>query len=49
MSQIQKTQNMVWRSLLYVPANNQRFVEKAHTRGVDMILMDLEERSGERA
>ncbi len=33
----------VWRSLLYVPANNQRFIEKAHTRGADAIILDLED------
>lgn len=33
----------VWRSLLYVPANNPRFVEKAHTRGADAIILDLED------
>jgi len=48
MSQIQKTRNKVWRSLLYVPANNQRFVEKAHTRGAEVIILDLEGRTGER-
>ncbi len=34
---------MVWRSLLYVPANNQRFIDKAHTRGADAIILDLED------
>lgn len=33
----------VWRSLLYVPANNKRFIEKAHTRGADAIILDLED------
>lgn len=33
----------VWRSLLYVPANNARFVAKAHTRGADAIILDLED------
>ncbi|MET0182346.1 MAG: CoA ester lyase [Caulobacterales bacterium] len=32
-----------WRSLLYVPANVPRFVEKAHTRGADCIILDLED------
>ena len=32
----------VWRSLLYVPVNVERFVEKAHLRGADCILLDLE-------
>lgn len=34
---------LVWRSLLYVPANNTKFVEKAHTRGADAIILDLED------
>jgi len=34
---------LVWRSLLYVPANNQRFNDKAHTRGADAIILDLED------
>ncbi|MBI4185088.1 MAG: CoA ester lyase [Proteobacteria bacterium] len=33
----------VWRSLLYVPANVDRFVDKAHTRGADAIQLDLED------
>ncbi len=33
----------VWRSLLYVPANNRRFVDGAHTRGADAIILDLED------
>jgi citrate lyase subunit beta/citryl-CoA lyase len=33
----------VWRSLLYVPANNRRFIDKAHTRGADAIILDLED------
>ncbi|HEY3922314.1 MAG TPA: CoA ester lyase [Gaiellaceae bacterium] len=32
-----------WRSLLYVPATADRFVEKAHTRGADAIILDLED------
>lgn len=50
-----KTQaHPIWRSLLYVPANNRRFIAKAHTRGSDAIILDLEdavpaaERSGAR-
>ena len=31
------------RSLLYVPANSERFVAKAHERGADAILLDLED------
>jgi len=33
----------VWRSLLYVPANNRRFIDKAHTRGADAVILDLED------
>ncbi len=32
-----------WRSLLYVPATQRRFVERAHTRGADAIILDLED------
>ncbi|RUW15590.1 CoA ester lyase, partial [Mesorhizobium sp. M1A.F.Ca.IN.020.06.1.1] len=31
------------RSLLYVPAHKTKFVEKAHTRGADAIILDLED------
>ncbi len=34
---------LVWRSLLFVPANNPRFIDKAHTRGADAIILDLED------
>lgn len=33
----------IWRSMLYVPSNNPAFVEKAHTRGADAIILDLED------
>ncbi|MBT6275569.1 MAG: CoA ester lyase [Chromatiales bacterium] len=33
----------VWRSLLYVPTNVERFVDKAHTRGADVVQLDLED------
>jgi citrate lyase subunit beta/citryl-CoA lyase len=33
----------VWRSLLYVPVNVEKFIEKAHTRGADAIQLDLED------
>ena len=33
----------VWRSLLFVPANVERFIAKAHTRGADAIQIDLED------
>ncbi len=33
----------LWRSLLYVPANRPQFIEKAHTRGADGVILDLED------
>jgi citrate lyase subunit beta/citryl-CoA lyase len=33
----------VWRSLMYVPVNVGKYVEKAHTRGADCIQLDLED------
>lgn len=33
----------VWRSILYVPGNVPRFVDKAHERGADCVLVDLED------
>lgn len=33
----------VWRSLLFVPVNVDRFVDRAHTRGADAIQLDLED------
>ena len=41
----------VWRSLLYVPVNVEKYVEKAHTRGADCIQLDLEDSvpAGEKA
>lgn len=33
----------VWRSLLYVPVNVEKFVDRAHTRGADCIQLDLED------
>ena len=32
-----------WRSLLFLPAHNDTFVEKAHTRGADAYILDLED------
>jgi citrate lyase subunit beta/citryl-CoA lyase len=32
-----------WRSLLYVPATRESFVARAHTRGADAIILDLED------
>ena len=34
---------LVWRSLLYVPANNSRFIDKAYLRGADAVILDLED------
>lgn len=33
----------IWRSLLYVPAHVDRFIDRAHTRGADCIQLDLED------
>ena len=33
----------VWRSLLYVPVNVEKYVAKAHTRGADCVQLDLED------
>ena len=33
----------IWRSLLYVPVNVERYVDKAHTRGADCVQLDLED------
>ena len=33
----------VWRSALYVPANMPRFIDGAHKRGADAIIVDLED------
>jgi citrate lyase subunit beta/citryl-CoA lyase len=32
-----------WRSLLYVPANVERFVARAHAAGADAVILDLED------
>ncbi|MDX1433027.1 MAG: CoA ester lyase [Gammaproteobacteria bacterium] len=37
------TDPIIWRSLLFVPSNNSRFIDKAHTRGADGIILDLED------
>ena len=34
---------MTFRSLLYVPSNNERFISRAHERGADAIILDLED------
>jgi citrate lyase subunit beta / citryl-CoA lyase len=33
----------VWRSILYVPVNVDKFVDGAHTRGADVVQLDLED------
>ena len=33
----------MFRSMLYVPASSQRFIAKAHERGADAIILDLED------
>lgn len=33
----------IWRTLLFVPADKPAFIEKAHTRGADAIILDLED------
>jgi citrate lyase subunit beta / citryl-CoA lyase len=32
-----------WRSLLYIPVTSERFVAKAHTRGADALILELED------
>ena len=32
-----------WRSLMFVPVTAERFIAKAHTRGADVIILDLED------
>lgn len=38
-----KRQQPHWRSLLFVPVTAERFIAKAHTRGADGIILDLED------
>ena len=38
-----KGKKPLWRSLLYMPANNQKFLTKAQCRGADGIILDLED------
>ena len=40
---IEKAIPPVWRSMLYVPATSEKFIEKAHERGADAIKIDLED------
>ena len=37
------TRECPWRSLLFIPATSERFLAKAHTRGADAIILDLED------
>ena len=38
-----KSELPVWRSLMYVPVNVEKFIDKAHTREADVIQLDLED------
>ena len=38
----------VWRSALYVPANVPKFIDGAHKRGADAIIVDLEDSRADR-
>ena len=40
---IARPANPVWRSILYVPGNVPKFIDKAHERGADCVLVDLED------
>ena len=33
----------VWRSMMFVPVNVDKFVDSAHTRGADVVILDLED------
>ncbi len=33
----------IWRSMLFVPVHLDRFIDKAHTRGADALILDLED------
>ena len=35
--------SFLWRSMLYVPSNNEKFLNKANRRGADAIILDLED------
>jgi citrate lyase subunit beta/citryl-CoA lyase len=41
----------VWRSMLFIPAHVEKFVQRAHTRGADAYILDLEDSvpAGEKA
>jgi citrate lyase subunit beta/citryl-CoA lyase len=38
-----RPQSPVWGSILYVPGNVPKFIDKAHERGADCVLVDLED------
>jgi citrate lyase subunit beta / citryl-CoA lyase len=38
-----RTELPIWRSMLFVPVNVAKYVDKAHTRGADAIILDLED------
>lgn len=40
---VSRPPNPVWRSILYVPGNVPKFIDKAHERGADCVLVDLED------
>ncbi len=40
---LQRPAPPVWRSILYVPGNVPKFIDKAHERGADCVLVDLED------
>ncbi len=33
----------IWRSMMFVPVNVDKFVDSAHTRGADVVILDLED------
>ena len=37
------TAGPIWRSLMFVPVNREKFVAKAGTRGADGLILDLED------
>jgi citrate lyase subunit beta/citryl-CoA lyase len=43
MERLMERELPVWRSLMYVPVNVDKFIDKAHTRGADVIQLDLED------
>ncbi len=43
MTAVARPANPVWRSILYVPGNVPKFIDKAHERGADCVLVDLED------